>query len=72
MDYDSYRGDSVRLRYFIRITVCRTIAGIVNEFPFWVANPLAVVPSMEPIKVPCPSLLCRPALLSRVWCCLTC
>ncbi|KAK9821137.1 hypothetical protein WJX81_006664 [Elliptochloris bilobata] len=39
MQYDSYRGLQVRLRYLLRVTVTRGYgASVVKDFPFWVRN----------------------------------
>uniref|UniRef100_A0A061R195 Vacuolar protein sorting-associated protein 26 n=2 Tax=Tetraselmis sp. GSL018 TaxID=582737 RepID=A0A061R195_9CHLO len=39
MQYDSYEGAQVRLRYILRVTVARNSGGhVVKEFPFWVRN----------------------------------
>lgn len=40
MQYESYRGAHVKLRYFLRVTVARAFGTpLVKEFLFWVRNP---------------------------------
>jgi vacuolar protein sorting-associated protein 26 len=40
MEYESYKGTQVRLRYLLRVTVVRGLGQtIVKEYPFWVQNP---------------------------------
>ena len=67
MRYDSYRGQAVRLRYFVRITVSKSLASVVKEFPICVQNPQDVPAAAEPIKV-CMLLLHlrKPRMMSSV------
>ncbi|KAA6417127.1 MAG: subunit of retromer complex [Trebouxia sp. A1-2] len=56
MQYDSYRGLQVRLRYLLRVTVSRSYGtSIVKEFPFWIRNTEDVPPPppgpQPPIKM---------------------
>ena len=55
MEYESYKGTQVRLRYMLRVTVIRGLGQTsIKEFPFWVRNPIPVqdIPPMgEPIKM---------------------
>jgi len=40
MEYESYKGTQVRLRYLLRVTVVRGLGQTVSkEYPFWVQNP---------------------------------
>ena len=48
---DSYRGNTVRLRYFLRVTVSRGMGGMAEEFSLWVQNVCKELPPPEPIKV---------------------
>ena len=52
LSLDSFRGASVRLRYFVRVTLSRGIGGAAEEFPLWVQNSTKEMPPQEPIKVP--------------------
>ncbi|KAK9833956.1 hypothetical protein WJX74_010963 [Apatococcus lobatus] len=53
MQYDSYRGLQVRLRYILRVTVSKGYSSSVKDFPFWVRNfePLAAPTNGAPIKM---------------------
>jgi hypothetical protein len=66
MQYESYRGLQVRLRYALRVTVVRGLGqSVTRDFPFWVRNAEAAPPPPgPPIKV---SSACRhrQALQSR-------
>lgn len=43
MEYESYKGTQVRLRYMLRVTVVRGLGQtVVKEYPFWVRNPTPV------------------------------
>jgi len=47
MQYESYHGINVRLRYMLRVTMTRSYASnVVQEFKFWVRN-TAIVPEMN-------------------------
>lgn len=40
MEYESYKGTQVRLRYLLRVTVVRGMGQTISkEYPFWVQNP---------------------------------
>lgn len=40
MEYESYKGTQVRLRYLLRVTVVRGLGQTISrEYPFWVQNP---------------------------------
>ncbi|KAK9867566.1 hypothetical protein WJX84_004926 [Apatococcus fuscideae] len=62
MQYDSYRGLQVRLRYILRVTVSKGYGGSVKDFPFWVRNfePLAPPATGPPIKASVGSMLRLP------------
>ena len=53
LQYDSYRGAAVRLRYLLRVTVSRGMGqSVVRDFPFWVRNYAEQAPPPgPPIKV---------------------
>ncbi|KAL3158408.1 hypothetical protein ABBQ38_010643 [Trebouxia sp. C0009 RCD-2024] len=56
MQYDSYKGLQVRLRYLLRVTVSRSYGtSVVKEFPFWIRNTEDVPPPppgpQPPIKM---------------------
>ena len=53
LQYDSYRGAAVRLRYMLRVTVSRGMGqSVVRDFPFWVRNYADLAPPPgPPIKV---------------------
>lgn len=53
MQYESYRGMQVRLRYMLRVTVVRGLGqSVVKDYPFWVQNPTEdIPPAGDPIKV---------------------
>ena len=57
---DSYRGNTVRLRYVIRVTVSRGMGGFSDEFPIWVQNSCPEMPPQEQIKV-------RVRILDAAW-----
>jgi len=48
MQYESYHGINVRLRYFLRVTVSRSYASnVTQEFKYWVRNPVPALPEMN-------------------------
>lgn len=54
MEYDSYRGVQVRLRYLLRVTITRPYgASVVRDFPFWVRNyqPEGPPANLPPVKM---------------------
>lgn len=56
LQYDSYRGLQVKLRYLLKVTISRGYgASLSKEFPFWVRNyesaPEVVSPPQNPIKM---------------------
>eukprot|EP00891_Asterochloris_glomerata_P007564 jgi/Astpho2/7564/Aster-02470 len=56
MQYESYRGLQVRLRYLLRVTLVRPYgASLVREYPFWVRNyedpPPPAPANQPPIKM---------------------
>lgn len=51
LSMDSFRGATVRLRYFVRVTLSRGIGSAAEEFPLWVQNASKDVPPQEAIKV---------------------
>ena len=49
MEYESYKGTQVRLRYLLRVTVVRGLGQtVVKDFPFWVRNPAPAPPHPGP------------------------
>ena len=53
LSFDSYRGNTVRLRYYLRVTITRGMGGMSEEFPIWVANVAKSVPQTNQIKARC-------------------
>eukprot|EP00963_Diacronema_lutheri_P001374 scaffold86_cov338-Pavlova_lutheri.AAC.37 len=52
MQYESYAGIHVHLRYLLRVTITRNYAvNIVKERHFWVENPSALPEGLTPIKM---------------------
>ena len=52
MQYESYHGLNVRLRYMLRVTVTRAYGGtVVKEFPFWVVSASKPPEINNPIKM---------------------
>lgn len=52
MQYESYAGIHVQLRYLLRVTITRNYAvNIVKERHFWVENPSALPEGLTPIKM---------------------
>jgi vacuolar protein sorting-associated protein 26 len=48
MEYESYKGTQVRLRYLLRVTVVRGLGQTVTkEYPFWVQNPTSLVENLS-------------------------
>ena len=48
MQYESYHGINVRLRYFLRVTTSRSYAGnVTREFKIWTRNPVAMTPEIN-------------------------
>lgn len=48
MQYESYHGINVRLRYFLRVTVSRSYASnVTHEFKYWVRNPVPIPPEIN-------------------------
>lgn len=48
LQYDSYRGVQVRLRYLLRVTVSRGLGSMTKDYPFWVANCSEAPPDQGP------------------------
>jgi len=47
-DYESYRGINCDLRYYLRVTVTRSVFSIVKEQEFWVQHSQLVSPNKQP------------------------